>query len=77
MRQSPLLIVRYSADFLFRAGLYIATLRVGYRDPIDLSTIAEPIRNRIVELERRSGDDDIERRVSLIDNAMAHAVTHM
>lgn len=57
--------------------MYVATLRLGYRDPIDLSSIALPIRNRIVELERHFGEGDVARKISLIDNAMEHAVTHM
>lgn len=58
-------------------GLYIATLRVGYRDEIDLSAIPQPIRHRIIDLESHSGLPDVARKIALIDNAMAHAVTHM
>ncbi|ORY80251.1 potassium transporter [Leucosporidium creatinivorum] len=58
-------------------GMYIATLRLGYRDPIDLASVASPIRDLIVELERHSGEGDVARKIALIDASMEHAVTHI
>jgi KUP system potassium uptake protein len=58
-------------------GIYVATLRLGYRDPIDLSKIATPIRDAIISIERRSSPSDAPERIKLIDEAMSRAVTHI
>lgn len=53
-------------------GIYSATLRLGYRDPIDLSNIAPALRDRIVGLE---GNDP--KRAQIVDQAMATHITHV
>lgn len=58
-------------------GVYVATLRLGYRDPIDLANVATPIRDRIVGIEANGGEGDVVERLKLIDAAMGRAVTHM
>jgi KUP system potassium uptake protein len=56
-------------------GIYVATLRLGYRDPIDLEGVAAGVREAIVGLERRSGEggDERIRRVEV----SIRTVTHM
>lgn len=51
----------------------------GYRDKLDLSTIAPPLRDRIVALESRAQQDvdELKEKVRKIDEALAGAVTHM
>lgn len=60
-------------------GIYIATIRLGYRDPINLADIARPIRDRIVAIESCGGEEveEIRERIRMIDNAMELSVTHM
>lgn len=61
-------------------GIYVATMRVGYRDPIDLSNIAEPIKNRILAIENSGhgvSEEDKKERTDLIENAARLSVTHM
>lgn len=53
------------------------TLRLGYRDPVDLTNITKPIRDRIVALEAREGPEVAKERANMIDAAMENAVTHM
>lgn len=64
-------------------GLYLVTLRLGYRDPIDLSRIAGPIRERIVQLEAmdvQPGEvvesEALQEKVAAIDRAIG-TVTHV
>jgi KUP system potassium uptake protein len=60
-------------------GIYIATLRLGYRDPIDLRNVAMPIRNAIVAIERTGGEEpeSIQKRIEAIDESMKRAITHI
>lgn len=59
------------------AGIYIATLRLGYRDPIDLSNVHGQVRDCIVELERACDPVGAGEKVRLIDRALERSVTHM
>lgn len=54
-------------------------MRLGYRDIIDLSNVAEPIKERIIAIESSSGisEDERDERVGLINKAMSLSVTHM
>lgn len=58
-------------------GVYIATLRLGYRDPIDLRDVAGPIKDRIIAIERTGEVEGVEERVRLIESCQARAVTHI
>ncbi|GAA5888418.1 hypothetical protein JCM5296_000623 [Sporobolomyces johnsonii] len=58
-------------------GLYICTMRFGYRDAKDLSNVAVPLRERIVALEARSNPEGLEARVQKIDAAIDTSVTHI
>ncbi|KAK4050374.1 hypothetical protein OIV83_003443 [Microbotryomycetes sp. JL201] len=58
-------------------GIYSATLRLGYRDKIDLSNIAQPIRDRIVAIETRIGGADLNQKIATMDEAIATSVTHI
>ncbi|BGO93261.1 hypothetical protein NBRC10512_000086 [Rhodotorula toruloides] len=71
---------RYLVDRLRQFdGLYTATVSFGYRDKIDLSDVARPLRDRIVALESRSveGRGALEEKVAKIDEALNGAVTHI
>ncbi|CEQ41632.1 SPOSA6832_03369 [Sporobolomyces salmonicolor] len=57
--------------------LYIATIRFGYRDKLDLSHVATPLRHRIAALEQRSDPEGYEDRVQKMDKALDTAITHM
>lgn len=58
-------------------GIYIAKLFVGYRDVVDLTTIAQPIFESIKSLERSSDDPEAEERIVAIQSAMTQSVTHI
>ncbi|KAM0748500.1 potassium transporter [Meredithblackwellia eburnea MCA 4105] len=58
-------------------GIYIATLRLGYRDPVDLSNVAAPLRERLVALEARAGPVEAAKKAAIIDAAIANSVTHI
>ncbi|GAA5828507.1 hypothetical protein JCM11251_000823 [Rhodosporidiobolus azoricus] len=60
-------------------GVYAATLSFGYRDQLDLSSLAKPLRDRIVALETRSAatKDALKEVVAKIDAAVSGAVTHI
>jgi KUP system potassium uptake protein len=58
-------------------GVYIATLRLGYRDPIDLREIAGPIKDRIIGIERMGETEGLEERVRVIESCQLRAVTHI
>ncbi|BGP41752.1 hypothetical protein JCM10450v2_005818 [Rhodotorula kratochvilovae] len=60
-------------------GLYLATISFGYRDALDLSEIAPPLRDRIIALETRSAHDgeELKDKVRKIDEAVQGAVTHI
>ncbi|KAM0793786.1 hypothetical protein ACM66B_001203 [Microbotryomycetes sp. NB124-2] len=58
-------------------GIYSATLRLGYRDKVDLSNIAKPIRDRIVAIETRIGGDELDQKIAAMDEAIATSVTHI
>ncbi|GAA5838703.1 hypothetical protein JCM9279_003833 [Rhodotorula babjevae] len=71
---------RFLVDRLRRFdGLFTATVSFGYRDKLDLSTIAPPLRDRIVALESRAQQDvdELKEKVRKIDEALAGAVTHI
>lgn len=71
---------RFLVDRLHRFdGLYVATVSFGYRDKLDLSDIAPPLRNRIVALESRAQQDadELKEKIRKIDEALRGAVTHM
>ena len=64
-------------------GLYLVTLRLGYRDPVDLSAVAGPIRERIVHLEALDvGEGEVvesealRAKIDAIDRAIS-TVTHI
>ncbi|KAL8280080.1 hypothetical protein RQP46_007410 [Phenoliferia psychrophenolica] len=58
-------------------GIYTATLRLGYRDSVDLRNVAGPIRDRIVMLEARDGPDSAKDIAAVVDTAIKNAVTHI
>ncbi|GAA5909582.1 hypothetical protein JCM6882_003461 [Rhodosporidiobolus microsporus] len=60
-------------------GVYTATVSFGYRDAVDLSDVAAPLRNCIVALETRSatGPEELRELVQKVDAAVAGAVTHI
>ncbi|GAA6004079.1 hypothetical protein JCM10207_002415 [Rhodosporidiobolus poonsookiae] len=60
-------------------GIYIANVSFGYRDEIDLSSVAGPLRNRIVALEMRAaaGEEDLRDRIETVDRAVKGSVTHI
>ncbi|GAA5958723.1 hypothetical protein JCM21900_002075 [Sporobolomyces salmonicolor] len=58
-------------------GLYIATIRFGYRDKLDLSNVSTPLRHRIAALEQRSDPEGYEERVQKMDKALDTAITHI
>ncbi|GAA5888422.1 hypothetical protein JCM5296_000624 [Sporobolomyces johnsonii] len=58
-------------------GVYLATLSFGYRDSIDLSNVAQPLRDRIVALETRGSPEGIEQRIAKVDCAIKGSVTHI
>ncbi|GAA5928143.1 hypothetical protein JCM3775_002829 [Rhodotorula graminis] len=71
---------RFLVDRLRRFdGLFTAVVSFGYRDKLDLSTIAPPLRDRIVALESRAQQnaDELKEKVRKIDEALAGAVTHI
>lgn len=66
--------------------MYICKYRVGYRDIVDLTNVAQAIRDRIVSLEasypgpNEAADDDGSRARHLIaqmDAAISQSVTHI
>jgi KUP system potassium uptake protein len=64
-------------------GLYLVTLRLGYRDPIDLTRVAGPIRERIVQLEAMDvapgevvESEALQVKIAAIDRAIG-TVTHI
>lgn len=60
-------------------GVYRATISFGYRDPVDLSDVISPLRDRIVALESRSTQDPaaLASKIEKIDAAAKGTVTHM
>ncbi|GAA5889235.1 hypothetical protein JCM8208_007810 [Rhodotorula glutinis] len=71
---------RFLVDRLRRFdGLFTAVVSFGYRDKLDLSTLAPPLRDRIVALESRAQQDadELKEKVRKIDEALAGAVTHI
>ncbi|GAA5879127.1 hypothetical protein JCM16303_001307 [Sporobolomyces ruberrimus] len=58
-------------------GLYVCTLRFGYRDVKSLENIVHPLRDRIVALEARSDPANLDKKVRIIDEAIETAVTHI
>ncbi|GAA5996914.1 hypothetical protein JCM5350_005065 [Sporobolomyces pararoseus] len=59
------------------SGLYIATVRFGYRDIKSLENVVRPLRDRIVALEARSDPANFDKRVRIIDESIETAVTHI
>ncbi|GAA6060739.1 hypothetical protein JCM10212_003783 [Sporobolomyces blumeae] len=59
------------------SGLYIATIRFGYRDIKSLENVVHPLRDRIVALEARSNPANLEKTVRVIDESIETAVTHI
>ncbi|GAA5964905.1 hypothetical protein JCM3765_004101 [Sporobolomyces pararoseus] len=59
------------------SGLYIATIRFGYRDIKSLENVVHPLRDRIVALEARSDPANFDKRVRIIDESIETAVTHI
>lgn len=66
-------IVSRTASF---DGVYIVKYRIGYRDVIDLSGIAFPIRERIASIEGSVSGTGAAARIDIVDEAMSSAVTH-
>ncbi|GAA5873740.1 hypothetical protein JCM3774_000155 [Rhodotorula dairenensis] len=60
-------------------GVFRATISFGYRDPIDLSDVISPLRDRIVALESRSTQDPVALagKIEKIDAAAKGTVTHI
>jgi len=59
------------------SGLYIATIRFGYRDIKSLEDVVHPLRDRIVALEARSDPANLDKKVRIIDESIETAVTHI
>ncbi|GAA5906430.1 uncharacterized protein JCM6883_004477 [Sporobolomyces salmoneus] len=59
------------------SGLYIATIRFGYRDIKSLENVVHPLRDRIVALEARSDPANLDKKVRIIDESIETAVTHI
>ncbi|GAA5833011.1 hypothetical protein JCM3766R1_000398 [Sporobolomyces carnicolor] len=59
------------------SGLYIATIRFGYRDVKSLENVVHPLRDRIIALEARSDPANLDKKVRIIDESIETAVTHI
>lgn len=71
----PTLTTR-AVDERLLANFY-QTLRLGYRDRVDLRHISQPIRDRIVALESREGPQTAKIRAEMIESALKNAMIHM
>ncbi|BGP18030.1 hypothetical protein JCM10213_008435 [Rhodosporidiobolus nylandii] len=60
-------------------GIYTSTISFGYRDTLDLSDVAGPLRNRIVALQTRTAAnaEELREKVAKLDAAVLGAVTHI
>lgn len=63
-------------------GIYICKLRLGYRDPIDLSNVAAPLRARIaaiegLDVEEGEAGEEARKRMEIVDRAIQNSVTHI